>query len=77
MVLRGRHWRQTRGGRHLAPSRGGRDHLPKLCQCSSGPQARSSGERDNQLLLGQPYKTAGEFIDGVFLLAAAGFAAGQ
>ena len=29
------------------------------------------------LLLGQPYKTAGEFIDGVFLLAAAGFAAGQ
>ena len=68
-------------GRHLAPSRGGRDHLPKLCQCSSGPQARSSGERDNQLdnqlLRGQPYKSAGEFIDGVFLLAAAGFAAGQ
>jgi hypothetical protein len=64
-------------GRHLTPSRGGRDHLPKLCQCSSGPQARSSGERDNQLWLGQPYKTAGEFIDGVFLLAAAGFAAGQ
>jgi hypothetical protein len=76
MVLRGRHWRQTRDGRHLAPSRGARD-LTKLCQCSSGPQARSSGERDNRLLLGQPYKSAGEFIDGVFLLAAAGFAAGQ
>lgn len=32
---------------------------------------------DNRLLLGQPYKSAGEFINCVFLLAAAGFAAGQ
>jgi hypothetical protein len=66
-------WRQA--SRALARRAGPpAEALSMLVRASSEVLPRT---RDNRLLLSQPYKSAGEFVDGVFLLAAAGFAAGQ
>lgn len=77
MVFRGRHWRQTRerqASRALARREGPPAEALSMLVRASSEVLRRTGQ---SVMAGQPYKTAGEFIDGVFLLAAAGFAAGQ